>query len=46
MSSQLKQYFERYAEDAISQMKDALIAIDYYERIRASVFAACLWQKV
>jgi hypothetical protein len=34
MSTQLKQYFERYAEDAITQMKDALIAIDYYERIR------------
>ncbi len=34
MSTQLTQYFERYAEDAITQMKDALIAIDYYERIR------------
>ena len=34
MSTQLTQYFERYAENAIAQMKDALLAVDYYERIR------------
>jgi hypothetical protein len=34
MSTQLSQYFERYAENAIAQMKEALIAVDYYERIR------------
>jgi hypothetical protein len=34
MSTQLTQYFERYAESAIAQMKEALIAVDYYERIR------------
>ena len=26
--------FERYAEEAITKMKAALIAVDYYERIR------------
>ena len=35
MSALLTQYFERYAEEAITKMKAALIAVDYYERIRA-----------
>ena len=34
MSELLTQYFERYAEAAITKMKAALIAVDYYERIR------------
>jgi len=34
MSDKLTQYFERYAEEAITKMKAALIAVDYYERIR------------
>jgi len=34
MSVLLNQYFERYAEKAITKMKAALIAVDYYERIR------------
>ncbi len=34
MSALLTQYFERYAEAAIAKMKAALIAVDYYERIR------------
>ena len=34
MSDLLTQYFERYAEEAIAKMKAALIAVDYYERIR------------
>jgi len=34
MSALLNQYFERYAEAAIAKMKAALIAVDYYERIR------------
>ncbi len=34
MSALLTQYFERYAEAAITKMKAALIAVDYYERIR------------
>lgn len=34
MSALLNQYFERYAENAITKMKAALIAVDYYERIR------------
>ena len=34
MSELLNQYFERYAEEAITKMKAALIAVDYYERIR------------
>jgi hypothetical protein len=34
MSSQLNQYFGRYAESAIAKMKEALLAVDYYERIR------------
>ena len=34
MSELLIQYFERYAEEAITKMKAALIAVDYYERIR------------
>jgi len=34
MSELLTQYFERYVENAITKMKAALTAIDYYERIR------------
>ena len=34
MSDLLNQYFKRYAEEAITKMKAALIAVDYYERIR------------
>ena len=34
MSEILTQYFERYAQDAIAKMKAALIAVDYYERIK------------
>ena len=34
MSVLLNQYFERYAEEAITKMKASLIAVDYYERIR------------
>ncbi len=34
MSELLTQYFERYAESAITKMKASLIAVDYYERIR------------
>ena len=34
MSALLTQYFERYAETAIAKMKAALIAVDYYERIK------------
>ncbi len=34
MSELLTKYFERYAENAITKMKAALIAVDYYERIR------------
>ena len=34
MSELLTQYFERYTEEAITKMKAALIAVDYYERIR------------
>lgn len=34
MSDLLNQYFERYAEEAITKMKAALIAVDYYDRIR------------
>ena len=34
MSALLNQFFERYAEEAITKMKAALIAVDYYERIR------------
>jgi hypothetical protein len=34
MSDLLNQYFERYAEEAITKMKASLIAVDYYERIR------------
>ena len=34
MSNLLHKYFERYAEAAITKMKAALIAVDYYERIR------------
>ena len=34
MSNLLHKYFERYAEEAITKMKAALIAVDYYERIR------------
>ncbi|MSP36665.1 MAG: hypothetical protein EXR25_13130 [Limnohabitans sp.] len=34
MSDLLTQYFERYAEEAITKIKAASIAVDYYERIR------------
>ena len=34
MSALLTQYFDRYAETAIAKMKAALIAVDYYERIK------------
>ena len=34
MSELLTQYFERYADNAITKMKAALLAVDYYERIR------------
>ena len=34
MSDLLIQYFERYAEAAIARMKEAVLAIGYYERIR------------
>jgi hypothetical protein len=34
MSALLNQFFERYTEEAITKMKAALIAVDYYERIR------------
>jgi hypothetical protein len=34
MSELLTQYFESYAENAITKMKASLIAVDYYERIR------------
>ena len=34
MSSQLNQYSEQYAESAMAKMKEALLAVDYYERIR------------
>ena len=34
MSNLLNEYFESYAEAAIAKMKAALIAVDYYERIR------------
>jgi len=34
VSEQLTRYFERYSEDAIAKMKEALLAVDYYERIR------------
>ena len=34
MSELLTQYFECYAENAITKMKASLIAVDYYERIR------------
>ena len=34
VSEQLTRYFENYAENAITKMKEALLAVDYYERIR------------
>ena len=36
MSTLLTQYFERYAEDAIAKMKEAILAVSFYERICAS----------
>ena len=30
-SEQLTRYFENYAENAIAKMKEALLAVDYYE---------------
>ena len=35
MSALLTQYFERYAEDAITQMKASVLAVSYYQRILA-----------
>jgi hypothetical protein len=34
MSEQLTQYFDRYAENAIHQMKASVLAIKFYERIK------------
>ena len=35
MSALLTQYFERYAEEAITQMKAGVLAVSYYQRILA-----------
>ena len=35
MSALLTQYFQRYAEEAITQMKDGVLAVSYYQRILA-----------
>ena len=35
MSALLTQYFERYAEEAITQMKGSVLAVSYYQRILA-----------
>lgn len=35
MNDQLTPYFERYAEHSIERMKSAVLAVGYYERIRA-----------
>ena len=35
MSALLTQYFERYAEEAITQMKASVLAVSYYQRILA-----------
>ena len=35
MSALLTQYFERYAEDAITKMKAGVLAVSYYQRILA-----------
>ena len=35
MSAPLTQYFERYAEDAITKMKAGVLAVSYYQRILA-----------
>jgi len=35
MSDQLTQYFNHFAENAIQRMKSAILAISFYERIRA-----------
>lgn len=34
MSEQLTQYFERYAENAISRMEKSVLAIKFYERLK------------
>ena len=34
MTDQLTQYFENFAESSIQRMKDAVLAINYYERVR------------
>jgi len=34
MSILLTQYFERYSEDAIAKMKEAILAVSFYERIK------------
>ncbi len=43
MSDQLTQYFERYAEAAITKMKAALIAVDYYGDVPNSVAGLSRW---
>ena len=35
MTDQLTSYFERYAEHSIQRMKEAVLAVGYYERIHA-----------
>ena len=35
MSALLTQYFERYAEEAITKMKAGVLAVSYYQRILA-----------
>ena len=35
MSDLLTQYFEDYAENSITRMKEALLAVSFYERIKA-----------
>ena len=35
MSALLTQYFERYAEEAITKMKASVLAVSYYQRILA-----------
>ena len=34
MADQLTRYFENFAESSIQRMKDAVLAVNYYERIR------------
>jgi hypothetical protein len=35
MNDHLTPYFERYAEQSIERMKNAVLAVGYYERVRA-----------